>query len=139
VEEISTFYLDSNVLINAAGNDEILGDKARSIISAIIKFKIHAFTSCLTIDELLWVLRKTDKDYIEICETFLNSNIRFLDTNKSIILISLDVIKEFNLKPRDAIHAATMKIRNLKRIISEDPDFDKVNWIERKDIKDFKI
>ena len=137
MEESPTFYLDSNFLINAAGNDDFIGNKARKIVLEIENSKIHASTSCLTIDELLWILRKTNKEFIEICRTILNSKIRFLDANKSIILISLDIASEYNLKPRDAIHAATMKAHNIKNLISEDADFDKIEWIKRKSINEF--
>ncbi len=92
-------------------------------------------------DELAWVLRKfgSIESITEICQSILNSKIRFMDVNKSIIHLSLEIIKEFNLKPRDAIHVATMKAHNIKSMISEDPGFDKVDWIKRKSIIDFKI
>ncbi len=45
MEEISAFYLDSNFLINAVANDELLGIKARDIISLIENFKMIGLTS----------------------------------------------------------------------------------------------
>ena len=141
MEKISEFYLDSNVLINAAINDTIVGDKARDIISAVQTSKIQAFTSCLTIDELIWIIRKykPKESAVEICKIFLDSNVRFLEVNKDIINVSLDIMNEFNLKPRDAIHLATMKIHNLKNLISDDTDFNKIDWINKISIKQFQL
>ena len=141
MEESTKFYLDSNVFINAAADDTLLGAKSREIINAVQNNKISAETSCITIDEIAWILRKTQSKelLLDNCKMFLDSNIKFLDVNKGIINVSLEINKEFNLKPRDAIHAATMKVNDIKNLISEDNDFDKVSWIKRKSIMDFKL
>ena len=141
MEESTKFYLDSNVFINAAADDTLLGAKSREIINAVQNNKISAVTSCITIDETAWILRKTQEKALVLnnCKMFLDSNIKFLDVNKGIINVSLEINKEFNLKPRDAIHAATMKVNDIKNLISEDNDFDKVSWIKRKSIIDFKL
>lgn len=62
---------------------------------------------------------------------------KVLLVDKLIIVESLGIIENFNLKPRDAIHAAVMKINKIKEIVSEDADFDKVEGIIRYDIKSF--
>jgi len=37
----------------------------------------------------------------------------------------------YKLKPSDAMHVASMKKAGVKHIVSEDPDFDRVEWIKR--------
>ncbi|MHC1628688.1 MAG: type II toxin-antitoxin system VapC family toxin [Candidatus Nezhaarchaeales archaeon] len=40
-------------------------------------------------------------------------------------------MERYDLKPSDAIHAATCIVNNIKYIVSEDQEFDKVEGIER--------
>ncbi len=134
--EDTTLYIDSNVLINAAADDTSLGDEARKIIVAIEANRINAVTSCLTLDEVCWTLRRADPGKnIETCRILLSSKIRFLDVTKTILRETFDVMQTFRLKPRDALHVATMKMHNVKHIISEDSDFDRVSNIQRMTIK----
>ena len=46
-----------------------------------------------------------------------------------------EIIEKYNLKPRDAIHVASALTNNIKEIVSDDPDFDKVKEIKRKKLK----
>ncbi|MCD6345120.1 MAG: type II toxin-antitoxin system VapC family toxin [Anaerolineae bacterium] len=51
-------------------------------------------------------------------------------------LIFLDLFEEYQgagLKPRDAIHAATMRNNGLRQLISADKDFDVLDFIVRVD------
>lgn len=45
-----------------------------------------------------------------------------------ILATALRYIDENELKPRDAIHAATMEVIGLNEILSEDGHFDRVGW-----------
>ncbi len=140
MEESSTFYIDANIFVYSIVNNENLGDKCRSILNAIQNSTIIGVTSCLTFDEILWSVRKIDPEsVIEAGSNILNLNLKFIEVSKTILHKTLEIVKEFNLKPRDAIHAATMKVYNIKNLISEDSDFDKINWIRRKNIEEFKI
>jgi predicted nucleic acid-binding protein len=38
---------------------------------------------------------------------------------------------KYGLKPSDAIHVASMKKAGVGYIVSEDPGFDRVDWIKR--------
>lgn len=52
------FYLDSNVFIYAALNQEDIGDRARSLLKEVQEGKQPASTSALTFDELVWAVKK---------------------------------------------------------------------------------
>ena len=69
----------------------------------------------------------------------LDLNIKFIDVDKIILHHALDMILKYKLKPRDAIHAATMELNNIYNLISEDSDFDRIDWIKRNGIMNFKI
>ena len=140
MEESATFYLDANVFVYAIVNSEGIGNKSRVILDLVTSEKIKGVTSCLTFDEILWAIRKIKQEVtFEAGANLLNSKVKFVEANKLILFHALDVIKEYNLKPRDAIHAATMKVHNIKNLISEDTDFDKIEWIKMKNIMEFKI
>lgn len=56
----------------------------------------------------------------------------FRKTAKGKFWKSLELIKEYNLLPRDGIHAATAFIAGAETIFSEDPDFDDIKGLKRK-------
>ncbi|MEK6973865.1 MAG: type II toxin-antitoxin system VapC family toxin [Nanoarchaeota archaeon] len=43
----------------------------------------------------------------------------------------MDFIEKYGLKPRDAFHLAIMENFNIKEIVSDDSDFDKIKGIKR--------
>lgn len=46
-------------------------------------------------------------------------------------LTALEFYRKIRLKPRDAFHIAIMKESKVKEIVSDDEDFDQVDWIMR--------
>ena len=70
---------------------------------------------------------------IKNLEAFLTiPNMRFIDVNGAVIYKSLELIREYDLLPRDAIHAATAFIEGAKTIFSQDKDFDSIKGLNRK-------
>jgi len=129
-------YIDSNVFLYAILSEDKIGDKAREIISKIKNGDYKAYTSVLTIDELLWNAKKeiSREKSADIAKDFLSLiNLECLDANKEIILTSIEIYKNEKLDPRDAIHLASMRAKNIKKIISSDSDFDKIKGIKRID------
>ena len=62
---------------------------------------------------------------------FATQNITVEDVHASIAFDALDYIERYDLKPRDAFHAAMMKAAGVSEIISDDHDFDRVKGIKR--------
>ena len=130
--EETKIYLDANIFIYATVNTQEIGNKCRSLLKEIEIGKIKGITSCLTFDEIIWILRKiAPEKVLESARNILNLNIKFMEVNKNILYKLVDLIEKYKLKPRDAIHLATMELNNCKTIISEDSDFDKIPEIER--------
>jgi len=44
------------------------------------------------------------------------------------------IMVKYKLKPSDAIHLASMKKVGIKVIVSEDTDFDRVGWMDKKNM-----
>ena len=132
MEEKPVYYLDSNVFINSSINDLEIGNKCRSLLKEISSGKIIGITSCLSFDEIIWILRKIKPEgLIELSKSLLALNVKFVDVNKSILYKVVEIIEKYKLKPRDAIHLATMQINNCKTIITSDSDFNKISEIEK--------
>ena len=96
----------------------------------------------MTFDEFSYkVLKnKSDEDAIKSIAAFLSlPNLTFLATNKSTIWLAFELIKKYKLEPRDAIHAASAMQNNIKIIVSEDKDFDKVKEVKRINLEKLRI
>jgi hypothetical protein len=128
-------YIDSNIFIFAATDKGKLGKDCREIIKFINEEKISCAASYLVLDEVIWILKKNvGKEYaIKITKAILSMRIKWIEVNKSIIIRMIDVYEKTTLDPRDSFHISSMKEAGLSVIVSEDNDFDKVEWVERID------
>jgi predicted nucleic acid-binding protein len=127
-------YVDSNIFILAILDRNSKGDMARGFIRETRLNIKSAFTSPLTYDEVVWIIHKErGREFaIRAGTVFLSiKNLVFLDTTGDLVREAHELIQEYGLAPRDAIHAATA-IRNEKKVIlSEDKIFDKLVGLKR--------
>src|SRR4030042_4556751 len=121
-------YLDSNVFIYATINTTEPGEKARSLLQKIQQGEEKAITSALTFNEVFWAIKKHNLEAaFEACHALLNfPNLEIAPANREIALSALQIIKEYNISPRDAIHATTALAEKADAIVSTDPHFDKI-------------
>ena len=126
-------YIDANFFVFANLIVDDKGDRARNILKQIINGK-KAITSSLALDEVMWVLVKNNKltELRKIIEEIYSiKNLEVKEVSATTPLIALTFIEKYNLKPRDAFHLAIMENFNVKEILSDDSDFDKVRNIKR--------
>lgn len=131
------FYLDTNFFIYLFLIEE---EKGKQILKSLENYSLY--TSCLTYDEFVWSIRKLINKEIslEAGEFFLSLDfINFINLDKSIIIKAQTVMQHFDLKPRDALHFASMEKKSIKYIVSDDPDFNKVKIIEPISVNNFVI
>lgn len=115
-------YIDANIYINAAVNPEKTGSICRSILDAAEHGKLAAATSTLTFDEVLWKLRAV-MDYgeaIQKVRAMTELPIRLLAVDAKTLFGALDLAAFYRVKPRDAIHASSMKQQGIVKICSSD-------------------
>ena len=130
----ATIYLDTNIFVYAAINNDLLGEKCRKILSDISENKIAAYTSSLTWDEVVYAIWKKEgkEKAIEEGKLFLQlPNISFFNVTAIIISKAQELIENYSIKPRDAIHIATAIVNDINQIASDDPDFDKIKELKR--------
>ncbi len=125
-------YLDANLFAFAYLIDQE-GEKARDILDQIVHGR-KAITSSLALDEVMWVLMKNKKkdNLRRVIEgIYATPNIEIKEVGALIPLHAVTIMEHYHLKPRDAIHVAIMEQNNVKEIVSDDADFDKVPWVKR--------
>lgn len=122
-------YADANLFVYAAIGES----KSNKAIAFVENNRFQLATSPLTIDEVAWVVwrKKSFEHSALFCEGLMKSGMRILRADYQTAANALQIMREFRLKPRDAFHAATMRLNGIKQIASEDKDFDKVPWIKR--------
>jgi predicted nucleic acid-binding protein len=127
-------YLDANVFVYAVVNTGELGEKAGALLLKIQQGQEKAVTSALTADEVFWSIKKHDRAAaFEACQALLNfPNIEIMPATKELALSALQIIKEYRLDPRDALHAATAIAEKVDCIISTDAHFDRVKELKRR-------
>ena len=134
------YYVDSNVFLYPVIYQDIPEvEFGRDVISSIEKKDIQAYTSTLTWDEISYVVEKLlgRTDAIEIGRKFMNyPGLRFIVMDEDVMRRSQLMREKYNLKPRDSIHLSSAIGRGIKRIITEDRDFDNLKEIERIGLKD---
>ena len=131
------FYLDANVFVYAALNREDIGDRARSLLREVQQGKLAASSSALTFDELVWAVKRhrSLKDAITAGEAFLNMpSLQLVGVNGDLLSAALELIRRYQLDPRDSIHAASALLENAEIIVSTDEHFDKVKEARRRTI-----
>ncbi len=130
-------YLDTNIFVIAV----LEGGKAKEILNKLADKKTQAFTSIITWDEFVWSIKKATLDYEfakkEGKRFLFLPNIKFVDVSFDIVKKAKELIENYNLNPRDAIHIATAIVKGVREIISDDPDLDKAKEIKRVSISNF--
>ena len=104
--------------------------------------EITAFTSTLTWDEVVWVVRRLlgKPDSVQAGEKLiLFPNLRFVPASEDVIRQAQNLVSEQDIAPRDAIHAASALRKNVDWLVSDDPDLDVVKGLKRQSSSSFKL
>lgn len=127
-------YLDSNLIIYAILDETEIGEWSREVLERVQNEEISACTSFLTFDEVYYKVSKVKGTDIAVknLEAFLTMpNLKFINVDDSIIWKALELIREYKILPRDAIHASTAFIAGAETIYSQDSDFDNIAGLKR--------
>ena len=127
---IEMSYIDSNVFIYPilyAEETEPKAKQAKQILLSIEKGELSAYTSTVTWDEVVWVVKKTmgRDEAISQGEKLLGFlNLRWIILEENILSIAQSLMNKYPLSPRDSIHIASALGAKIKTIISDDRDID---------------
>ena len=146
-------FIDSNILTYHLLNDPVHGKTCEEFIGRVENREFEGFISPIIVSETLFNFIKANivKDYrIKPKEvvSFLKAKpkiISKIDIGKAsdlfrifsmLPIFELEVeecykaIKDYALLTNDAFHVATMKQRGITNIATNDPDFERVEWLK---------
>lgn len=135
-------YVDANIFILAIAGDNERKQRAENILTKIIRGDIEAFTSFLSWDEFVYIIKKHLGREISLKEgkKFLEfPYLEFIDVDRAVVSKAQELMELYFLGPRDAIHAATALVNGANEIISDDSDFDKIEEIKRIPLEKFGV
>ncbi|MBI1973771.1 type II toxin-antitoxin system VapC family toxin [Candidatus Micrarchaeota archaeon] len=133
-------FIDANVLIHTILGGDRKAIACLKLIEMIEIGKVTGDTSLLVLDEVAWeVIKARGKTAaIDSWQKMLSiPKLNVLSLNENVAFKTPYFMKEYDLEPRDSIHAATCVLNGIKTIVSFDKDFDKVKELERKTPFDF--
>jgi len=126
-------FIDANIFAYAILDQKEKGEACRDILDRIVHGQT-ATTSCLVIDEVMWSLVRNQKTILlesAIKNIYEMSNLEVVSPPSNAPLVAVQLMKEHNLKPRDAMHLATMQHYGITTIATDDRDFDRIKGIKR--------
>jgi len=130
-------YVDSNVFIYPVIYDPDAipeAARAKARLQGIASGSLEACTSTLTWDELTWVVSRLfgrEKAALQGSSFLRLPNLKLLKVDVEVLSQAQALIERFDLKPRDAIHAATARRNRIGEILSYDEDFDVLPDVSR--------
>lgn len=130
-------FIDSNIFFYAKIFDREYGDACAGVLGKIEKGELDAVTSTLVIVELANALRKygLGDEVKDVVDAVFSLDLRVLEIDSLDVRAATRIFDEFRVSPYDCVHAAVMKKAGIVEIISADKDFDRIDWIRRRDPK----
>ncbi len=134
---MAVYFIDSNVFFYAKVFDREYGDACARVLGKIEKGELEATTSTLVVVELANALRKhgLSDEVKDVVDAVFSLDIRVFEVDSLDVRTAARIYDEFRVSPYDCVHAAVMKKAGVDEIISADKDFDKIDWIRRRDPK----
>lgn len=131
-----SIYIDANIFIFAALGitDDPRTARSQEILKSVIDGKEVAFTSLLTVDEVVWVILKQKKDRQLAVEQGLRMHqlpVRLIPLTGAISMRALQLMKKYpHLSPRDSLHVSSCIEVRASNLVSDDSDFDAIAEID---------
>ena len=138
--EEKTYYIDTNIFLNSVLYDPEKNQEAKvakAFLEKITSGEIKAVTSLLTWDEFSWIVKKTlgREDALKEGQKFLNfPNLLFKKVTYDTVQHAQDLLRKYNIRPRDALHVVTAIDSGITDIVSIDGDLDIIKEIKRVDL-----
>ena len=131
------YFVDSNVFFYAKIFDRVYGGACAGVLDKIERGELEAVTSTLVVVELANALRKygLGDEVRDVVDAVFSLDMRVFEVDSIDVRTAASIFDEFRVSPYDCVHAAVMKKAGVVDIISADRDFDKIEWIKRRDPK----
>jgi predicted nucleic acid-binding protein len=127
-------FVDTNVLMYAAGSDHPLRDPCRAVVDGISNRSIQGVTSVEVVQEILhrYLAINRYEGGIALAEQTLDLFAPVLPLTHALVRRVPDLARRYPaLSARDLIHLATCIHEGIEEIISTDQSFDTVREVRR--------
>jgi uncharacterized protein len=134
------YFLDTNVLIYAAGGPHSLREPCRAALEAAVDRRVSLVTDSEVLQEILYRYFSLQKPDIarEVYQAATGLCDVVLPVSEQTTARARELMSRYvNLSARDAIHVASMEEGGLRQLLSTDGDFDAVEEVRRVDPSDF--
>jgi predicted nucleic acid-binding protein len=128
-------FIDSNIFLYALSISGKKEEKCRAFLDRIAKGEQNSMTSALVLDEVAWIIseKKGGDAAAKAWEKIMTiPNLKIVEINGAVVRLVPSFLKQ-GLDPRDAIHAATMKVHGIETILSYDRHFDSLKDFSRQE------
>lgn len=137
-------FLDVNVFMYAAGKPHFYKDACVRIVADVENGRLNAAINTEIVQELLYRYSMIGMvtQGIQLSRYVLKLPLIILPVTETDMRSALFVFEQYHaagLKPRDAIHAATLRQHHIRTIISADKDFEGLPFLTRIDPLDYQI
>ena len=136
----AALFVDANIFMYLAGSDPVRRDHCRSALRAADEQEITLVTSAEVLQEILHrysaIDRRHDARVVYESVTTICSDIVPITEPQTARALDL-LLRHPHVPARDALHVATMESRGIRRILSADRHFDRLEMVERVDPADF--
>lgn len=128
-------FIDANLLIylNTVKNKVVRAGYERLYFDVLRSYKL--VTNVLVLDETVFVSWKKYNVPYKVTLSFIEGAVlpyvEILPLREEEYVEAAKIIRKHGLKPSDALHAAAMLLNNVKVVVSEDDDFDKISGLKR--------
>lgn len=135
-----TVFIDTTVLMYAAGGEHPLREPCRRIVEAIGSKRVDAATSTEVIQEILHrgiAIRRVDAS-LDLADRTMDLFAPVLPITHALMRRVPDLVRRYpGLDARDLVHVATCIHEGIPAIVSADREFDKVAEVRRIDPSEF--
>jgi len=137
-----TRFLDANVMVYAyyrprrelTVKEKLFKDEAKQIVKGISEGKIGVVTSVVHISEMVDVLKhgmSLNGLVLMIQGLFMLDNVEIIDVGRDEYFAAVELARELELDPNDALAIQAMRLKNIEEICSFDLGFDKIEGVVR--------
>ncbi len=137
-----TYFLDTSILMYAAGQGHPLREACRSSLKAAVNLGLNLVTDAEVLQEILHryfsihrpdTARTVYASAVGMCEEVLP--VYESHTTRALELL----LHHTRLSARDALHVAIMEAQGIRLLLSTDRDFDGLKQVDRIDPRDFPV
>ena len=137
---MTTYFIDTAVIMFAAGADHVLRDPCARVLRAHAERQIDAVTSVEVVQEILHRFSRGDRSIGDrMAKATLKAFEPVLPVDHGLVDHARRLMNDTpGLHARDAVHVATCLVNNIRHIVSPDTDFDGVPGVARVDPREWR-